>query len=357
MQQYRASPYNEEERQTSHACTGFWGRVIRGSSYIIGYTEPLIKLENIESAVDSQEDGHQPLSGTCNGSVAAVAAYEWLDCAVGADNSGTGHRPAMASGIWQFRPSLDLVYPKGLYINHGEANTPSVFSRKLNTLKRVMELWLPEHASTPLPKATPSQPYRIIYLTDYLPDEDTEQMCHIDSFIHDLEVHLHASIQKLSIRETWNKHIHKVRDSNNRYRENFKERNGASPKPRRRPPLRQKLFCYRTWLLNNLFDDKNVEMLVALPIANSRSNSHHESLNSAENQTALDQRLISTLLGGPEIVVPIGDAPYHSTATTNTEYAPVAVKILAAPGQDFELLHAIETVMTNSLRPVVVSTR
>ncbi|EWG41130.1 hypothetical protein FVEG_15234 [Fusarium verticillioides 7600] len=39
-------------------------------------------------------DGYQSPAGSSSGSAAAVAAYDWLDCAIGTDTSGSGRRPA-----------------------------------------------------------------------------------------------------------------------------------------------------------------------------------------------------------------------------------------------------------------------
>lgn len=57
------------------------------------------------TAFNPRGDGYQSPAGSSSGSAAAVAAYDWLDCALGTDTSGSGRRPAIANGVWQFRPS------------------------------------------------------------------------------------------------------------------------------------------------------------------------------------------------------------------------------------------------------------
>jgi hypothetical protein len=56
--------------------------------------------------------------------------------------------------------------------------------------------------------------------------------------------------------------------------------------------------------------------------------------------------------GGAELVVPVGEIPYESTISLKTEYLPVAVNMLVAPGCDLVLANLVkELEETGILRP------
>ena len=58
--------------------------------------------------------------------------------------------------------------------------------------------------------------------------------------------------------------------------------------------------------------------------------------------TGFSNGRISVLTEIPDIVVPIGQVPYHSTITGRTEYLPVTISLMAAKGCDYMLLNLIE---------------
>jgi len=48
--------------------------------------------------------------------------------------------------------------------------------------------------------------------------------------------------------------------------------------------------------------------------------------------------------------------PYESRITSRTEYLPVVADLIAAPGNDWQLIAAVERVLTLSGRPTTVKT-
>lgn len=80
-------------------------------------------------------------SGSSSGSGAGIAAYDWLDIAVGSDTGGSMRGPAGAQGLFGNRPSegaisLDDVIPlcSGL-------DTAGVFARSAHTWSNVVHAW------------------------------------------------------------------------------------------------------------------------------------------------------------------------------------------------------------------------
>ncbi|KAG5803276.1 hypothetical protein H9Q74_012181 [Fusarium xylarioides] len=136
--------------------------LIDDGAHILGLTKlsSMIAREEPMDAVDyptafnPRGDGYQSPAGSSSGSAAAVAAYYWLDCAIGTDTSGSGRRPALANGVWQFRSSHDSVSLGGLVKTYAMFDTPCVFARSLDAIRRVAKTWI----AAPLPVKKRSYP-------------------------------------------------------------------------------------------------------------------------------------------------------------------------------------------------------
>ncbi|KAF4469742.1 Amidase signature domain [Fusarium albosuccineum] len=340
-------------------------------------------------AFNPRGDGYQSPAGSSSGSAAAVAAYDWLDCALGTDTSGSGRRPAMANGVWQFRPSHNSVSLGGLVETYDLFDTPCVFARSLKTIKRIMNIWM---LPTGLSKSA-SLPYRLIYPIDYLPVANSKQMEMIDAFIHDAQSFLPATVTEFSIQDSWKQshpagtsdnveeYLHEVIRKTYYYQfyhstDGFREWCHAK---KQRPPYvisfvrdrwdqgakvtadehkeaARRLDTYRKWLHEELFGDSSVKTFVVLPVADAKPNYRNDESPSPRNQSARDQLFLPPILGAPDLVVPIGEVPYDSRITEKTEHLPVVVNLVGAPGQDFQLVEGVETILEQSRRPKAVIT-
>ncbi|KAF5565565.1 amidase signature domain-containing protein [Fusarium napiforme] len=356
-------------------------------SSMIAREEPMDAVD-YPTAFNPRGDGYQSPAGSSSGSAAAVAAYDWLDCAIGTDTSGSGRRPALANGVWQFRPSHDSISLKGLVKTYEMFDTPCVLARNLDVIRRVAKTW------NPAPLDVKKRPYRLIYPLDYLPTANPEQMKIIDSFIRDVESHLPATVTPLSIRSSWQQShppgtpadvedylkdviratfYHQFYHSTENFRQLYAERHdgqqpyvipfvqrrwaqGASVSDAEHEEATRRLLVYKKWLRDQLFGDKKFETLVILPAAEVKPAYRDEKIESPENQSACDELFLSPILGAPDVVIPIGEMPYHSKISNKIEYLPVVANFVAAPGRDHELLEAVEVIQERSKRPKVVST-
>jgi Asp-tRNA(Asn)/Glu-tRNA(Gln) amidotransferase A subunit family amidase len=59
-------------------------------------------------------DGYQTSSGSSSGGCAALAAYEWLDFAIGSDTNGSCRKPAHWNGVFAMRPTHGVLSTKGV---------------------------------------------------------------------------------------------------------------------------------------------------------------------------------------------------------------------------------------------------
>ncbi|ROW03921.1 hypothetical protein VSDG_01000 [Cytospora chrysosperma] len=357
-------------------------------SSMIAREEPLDAVD-FQTAFSPRGDGYQSPAGSSSGSAVAVASYRWLDCALGTDTSGSGRRPALVNGIFQFRPSHDSVPLGGMVPTFLQFDTPCIFARNLEVVGQVLSTWLPGIDQFLLYAPDDSSPVEIIYPLDYLPTSVCGQMSIIDSFVDDLATQLDVPITKLSIRKSWEdsppdeassdieeylkdvvvhtyyySFYHASDEFRARYLERFGHKpyaipfvencwsSGAAVSPEQFAEGLRRLEVYRTWLLNTIF--RNRRNLVVLPISSVEPHYRDEPTVSPPYQTATDELFLPPILRSPDVVVPIGEIPYNSRITGLQEYLPVAVNVLGAPGMDYWILDSVKRVLQRSGRPVEV---
>lgn len=364
--------------------------------HIVGLTKlsSMLAREEPADAVDFQTafnprgDGYQSPAGSSSGSAAAVAAYDWLDCAIGTDTSGSGRRPALVNGVFQFRPSHDsFVSLGGMVETFPWFDTPVVFARRLGVLGRVFSAWLPETQVESLQGRV-----NVVYPLDYLPTTVPEQMKLIDSFVEDLATCFGSSVTKISLRDSWREcppdgacpdieeylkdvivhtyyysYSHLTSGWTGKYKDRFghepyvipfvKERwgSGAAVTPQQHEEGLKKLEVYRKWLLETFFQSRGNKTLVVLPIAPVEPHYRDERTESPRYQCATDELFLSPILKAPDVVVPIGEVPYESRITGRQEWLPVGVNLVGAPGRDKWLFGAVTKVLKSSGRPDTVS--
>ena len=380
----------------------------RDGAHILGLTKlsSMIAREEPMDAVDfhtafnPRGDGYQSPAGSSSGSAAAVAAYDWVDCGIGSDTSGSGRRPALVNGVWEFRPSHDRVDLGGMVLCYAPFDTPCLYARELRHLKTALKSWIPENdGQRQADQRTISEPpsYEIVYPLDYFPVANQEQMVLIDSFLADAATHLPATIRKMSIRERWRSshpegtpddvdeylrdvvartHYYSFYHTSDDFRQKYAAAHngripyvipfvhrrwakGAAVTAAQHQDAEDRLKVYKEWLMQTVFyqgSPRPRQVFVLLPISNVEPNYRDSRTPSPEDQSALDELFLPPILGAPDMAVPIGDLPYESRITGQTEYLPVVANLMAAPGQDWELVAAVETVLGLSGRPTVVRT-
>lgn len=335
-------------------------------------------------------EGHtdQSPAGSSSGSAAAVASYDWVDCALGTDTSGSGRRPALVNGIFQFRPSHSAIPLDGMVPTFLQFDTPCIFARNLDVIRTVFSTWLPgaSHAAR-------DTRCEIIYPFDYWPVPSSPQMTLVDSFLDDMTTYLQASVTKLSIRKLWENsppegassnieeylqdvithayyysYYHASDDFRDEHQKRFghqpyvipfvKQRwaSGAAVSAEQHTSALHKLEIYRTWLLETVFASHGQRTVMILPISSVEPHYRDEVTQSPGSQSATDELFLSPILRSPDVVIPVGEVPYDSKITGKEEYLPVGVNIVATPGSDFWLLDTMKTLLEKSGRPMEVQT-
>ena len=134
------------------------------------------------------QDEHYPWSPrgdsflTCaassSGGGCSVAAYEWLDYAIGSDTGSSMRRPGAVSGTYANRPSQGMITLEQVLPLGAATDTAGVFARNVHDWVHFAKNWYsPElHQDSSITGLTPLVvpdtklfPKRVLYLTDYLP--------------------------------------------------------------------------------------------------------------------------------------------------------------------------------------------
>ncbi|KAI9349312.1 amidase signature enzyme [Zopfochytrium polystomum] len=84
-------------------------------------------------------EGYQGPSSSSSGSGAAMAAYDWLDSAVGSDTGGSIRGPAGVQGIYGIRPSQDAVSLTGVMPLAASMDTAGYFARTPELFRQIGE--------------------------------------------------------------------------------------------------------------------------------------------------------------------------------------------------------------------------
>ncbi|KAK7942453.1 uncharacterized protein PG986_011566 [Apiospora aurea] len=332
-------------------------------SSMIAREEPLEAVD-FQTPFNPRGDGYQSPAGSSSGSAAAVASYHWIDCAIGSDTSGSGRRPALVNGVYQFRPTHSAVSLDGMVQTFLRFDTPCVFARNLNVLESAIQGDLS---------------------SGLLPAENPDQTRQVKGFLEDMSTFIGAQVEEVSIQETWQRsppdgvsgglsayledvitrtYFHSFYHSTDAFRDEFAQEYGRAPyvipfvrdrwntgaavSDEQHTEGLHKLDIYRRWLLQHFFGSKRT--VLVLPIANVEPN-YRDVVNKSPPALAdTDQLYLPPILGSPDIVLPIGELKYQSNITRRGEYLPVAINLVAAPDEDFWLLNVARETLRRSGR-------
>ncbi|KAI9794811.1 MAG: hypothetical protein M1816_002939 [Peltula sp. TS41687] len=376
-------------------------RLLTAGAQVLGSTKlsSLISREEPTEAVDYQApfnprgDGYQSPAGSSSGSAVAVTSYDWVDFAVGTDTSGSGRRPAMVNGCFQFRPSHDLIELEGMIPTFLPFDTPCLLGRDVKKFKNFVSAWYnpPVFAQR---ESGLTRPVTVVYPLDYFPVANPEQQSQTDSFIRDLETFLDVKASRLSISETWDRTTpseakgQSVQDYlqdvivqtyyHDFYHSTDEFRAQCWSKYRKEPYVNSfvkwrwglgkqvtkvqheegmhRLTVYKTWFLSNIMATESKDTLVVLPIAEVGPNYRDTPPANPSVQRGFESLFLSPILGSPDIVIPIAQMVYQSKISGQEEVLPICVNLVGSPGFDLRLIDTVQACLESAGRATSVQT-
>ncbi|KAF2108478.1 amidase signature domain-containing protein [Lophiotrema nucula] len=365
------------------------GAVIVGTTKLASFaaTEEPIECIDWQAPWNPRADGHQSPAGSSSGSGAAIAAYEWLDIAMGSDTSGSGRRPGHWNGCFAMRPTHGMLSHEGFLVSFPRFDTPTFFGRDLDKCKHFAKSWYGMN----LPEST-DKPFAIVYALDYMNlIGNKEQMKVIDAYVADLETSLGIRHQRLSFNEVWvtnppveangaslqeymkdvsrNSFFYEDYHNFDKFREDY--RMEFDKEPYVSPPVRwqwelsshitaeanvealKRLEVYKKWFMEAIMKPEERTTLILIPIEEI-SPRYRDDATSRFNPVGVPNLFLSPILGAPELTIPIGEYPFESKCSGNIEKLPIAISMIAAPGEDLILFDIASDCLKKAGRPTQV---
>ncbi|GIC84287.1 amidase family protein [Aspergillus udagawae] len=156
-------------------------------------------------------DGYLTCSASSSGGGCGIAAYDWLDAAIGTDTGSSMRRPASVSGTFGNRPSQGMISLEGAVpLNAGE-DTVGVFSRDPVEWAEFAKAWYtPSLHEDPSINGLPSLsvpdttafPKRILYPVEYLPLANPAAQAILDGFLHGMTRVFNMRIERTNFTAT-----------------------------------------------------------------------------------------------------------------------------------------------------------
>ncbi|RPD57766.1 amidase signature enzyme [Lentinus tigrinus ALCF2SS1-7] len=386
-------------------------RLLNGGMVLVGKTKTS-QFANGETATDDwvdlhapynpRGDGYQDGSSSSTGSGTAVAAYPWLDFAIGSDTGGSMRGPAGANGVFGNRPSHGAVLLNDVMPLSPELDTAGIFSRDARLWATAGHWWYENFTSfSHFPKKLlfPVDFFGSSYLTNPPTTGSTDDT--FNTFITKLEGFLNTTRTEMTLAGSWNTtkpanvsapslqtllsttyadlitldQIQLVADP---FIADFGAANGGrtpfiDPAPLARwgygrglPVGRKEEALANKTIFMDWFSSAVVhsdattcsDSILLYPQSSGRTNYRNRYISAPSAPLGFSSGRISVHAEVPDMVVPIGEAPFNSTITGRTEFLPVTISFIAAKGCDLMLFNLFAELQdAGIIRPVVTGSR
>ncbi|PYH49662.1 amidase family protein [Aspergillus saccharolyticus JOP 1030-1] len=158
-------------------------------------------------------DGYLTCAGSSSGGGCSIAAYAWLDHAIGTDTGASMRRPAAVSGTYGNRPSQGMISLEGAVPLSWAADTIGVFGRDPISWSHFARSW---YSSTPelhqntsvtgLPPLSLTEnhvfPSRILYPDEYFPMSNPAAQDLLDSALSKMTTLFNMTITHFNLSAT-----------------------------------------------------------------------------------------------------------------------------------------------------------
>ncbi|KAJ2993194.1 hypothetical protein NUW58_g1920 [Xylaria curta] len=310
---------------------------------------------------NSRGDGYIAGTGSSTGSASSLAAYPWLDITLGTDAGGSIRDPAVAHGVFGFRPSHngqqipDVVIPCGVF------HTPGFLGRSSGTMLEFGRHWLQIPSSDHHLK-----PSRVLFPKEYRTDHEGVQKI-AEEWVSSLATWLGARKLDVSIEETWSA----TRPANackgffetfnktfidliysefwsylSEFRKAYKTRFDADPyvckvtqylwdegrsmSDARKKQALDEVAIHNDWFIRHLLADD--QTIIVVPRYKLDYRDEYLPAPELRSFDGFDSNLHASLSGVPNIIVPVGQCSFHSKISGREEYFPVSLSIIAPKG-------------------------
>ncbi|GME53980.1 putative glutamyl-tRNA subunit a protein [Neofusicoccum parvum] len=156
-----------------------------GTAQFANGDRPTADWVDVHCPFNPRGDGYQVPSGSSSGSAVAIAAYDWLDMAVGSDTGGSMRSPARLNGVFGNRPSTGAVSMDGVLPLSPHLDTAGVFTRSPALWSHVTRHWY--HGGSAAATNFSAYPRSIYVSTNSTSTAAPEALALLDAFVWQLE--------------------------------------------------------------------------------------------------------------------------------------------------------------------------
>ncbi|KAL7795616.1 amidase signature domain-containing protein [Trichoderma afarasin] len=185
------------------------GAVVIGKTKMssFGNWEEPIQYTDYPAPWNPRADRYQSPGGSSSGSASAVAAYEWLDIAIGTDTLGGVTRPAHWCGCFGLRPSLGAISADGIVPCVNSWDIPGILARDLEDCEKFAEQWLnfDDEKFDNVPETFSS----IIWPVDFWAEFNPMEMDMARVFAQNMADELGVRVKEISFEKRWSEYAPK----------------------------------------------------------------------------------------------------------------------------------------------------
>ncbi|KAK6530397.1 hypothetical protein TWF694_003752 [Orbilia ellipsospora] len=358
-----------------------------------GQQEVLGDWTDILCPFNPRGDGDLNPSSGSTGSAAAIAAYPWLDLALGMDGGGGVRDPSRAQGIYGLRPTHDGHREVGSIAPAPAFHRSGIIGRNISELLLSAKQWLggekkPWRDEFRLPK-------KLLIIRDYATENPEVQQI-FDDFVGMIEGFLKINRTIVDIAELWEskkpedtslsffEYFHETFMSvmgadfysefaafREEYASTYGRRPYASPPTRRlwdlaakEPPEKRavaltKIKFHNEWFCKHVLEDDPMgssDTVIIVPHPPPQFRDEYRSAPSEKDYDGFNSNYHASFSGVPELVVPIGQISYLSPISGQNEYMPIVASIIGPKNSDFMLLNLVAKVLARNNLPESVLT-
>ncbi|KAF1971734.1 amidase signature enzyme [Bimuria novae-zelandiae CBS 107.79] len=304
-------------------------------------------------------DGWLTCSASSFGGGCSIAAYDWLDYAIGSDTGSSMRRPAAVSGTYCQRPSQGMISLERVLPLGGASDTAGVFSRDPYKWIKFAKNWYSPslHQDASITAAEPilqdfiANMSRILNMTV----KEFNFTATVQNWTDPLASNLTTLTASTSVINTWSTWEVIGRSLTTAWVALF---DGRFPPidPARRPgwrafnESRTNQTAYNAalvtknigveWYERELNESPDASYLAALP-----------------KGTKITGANICPIFGCADFTVPIGQVPYQSNITFHEEMVPVTINMVVKRGCDFMIYNMIEKLVDEGVLKTVKTGR
>ncbi|KAA8642558.1 hypothetical protein EYZ11_009983 [Aspergillus tanneri] len=344
-------------------------------------------------------DGYQAPGGSSSGSGAAIGSYSWLDLAVGSDTGGSMRSPAASQGVYGNRPSTGAISLEHVLPLSPAIDTAGVFARNAELWAQVTNAWYPHFR-----RNYTSFPRQIYLGGNEWDGAGITPEAHglLNTFVQHLEKFLRTNQTTVNVSQRW-KDTHPdtapsleetlnltyaTLTSVDQFNHlavplfadyaaaNYGRRPFINPGPLARWQWGQtnggnasyevalrNMTKFRNWWETagyGALDESSCSKGLFVSVYSTGSTNYRNQYFDPPDAPPLgfSTGRIAVFAGSPEVVVPVGESPYKSTISLQTEYLPVTVALQMARGCDHVLADLVAGLGKKGiLRPVETGPR